>query len=59
MKVALVIASLKGGGAGKDERQRLAANAPKVVERLGIEEVMGLWEQHVAWLDVGAKRRWQ
>lgn len=39
------------------ERQRLAANALKSVERFGIEKVMSLWEQLVAEPDAGAKRR--
>jgi GalNAc-alpha-(1->4)-GalNAc-alpha-(1->3)-diNAcBac-PP-undecaprenol alpha-1,4-N-acetyl-D-galactosaminyltransferase len=38
------------------ERRRLAANAPEVVERFGIEKVMGLWEELLAEHDaVGAK----
>lgn len=41
------------------ERRRLAANAPRAVERFGMEKVMSLWEQLVAELDAGAERRWQ
>jgi glycosyltransferase involved in cell wall biosynthesis len=41
------------------ERLRLAANAPKAVERFGIEKVMSLWEQLVAEPDAGVEREWQ
>lgn len=41
------------------ERRRLAANAPKAVERFGMERVMSLWEQLVAELDAGTERGWQ
>jgi GalNAc-alpha-(1->4)-GalNAc-alpha-(1->3)-diNAcBac-PP-undecaprenol alpha-1,4-N-acetyl-D-galactosaminyltransferase len=38
----------------EQERQRLAANALKSVERFGIERVMGLWEQLVMENEAGA-----
>ena len=41
------------------ERRRLAANAPQIVERFGIEKVMSLWEQLVVEHDEGAERGWQ
>ncbi|MGA9998476.1 MAG: glycosyltransferase family 4 protein [Pyrinomonadaceae bacterium] len=36
----------------ENERRRLAANAPKAVERFGIEKVMSAWEQLLAEHDV-------
>lgn len=38
----------------ENERRRLAANAPKAVERFGIEKVMSAWEQLLAEHEVGA-----
>jgi len=29
----------------EDERRRLAARAPEVVQRFAIDKVMGMWEQ--------------
>jgi glycosyltransferase involved in cell wall biosynthesis len=43
----------------EDERRRLAANAPKIIERFGMEKVMSSWEQLVLEPDARKERRWQ